>query len=73
MADQGIGMPQEDVARLFETFYRASNVGTISGTGLGLSIVKRAVKLHGGGIKVDSVLGTGTRFVVTLPRTSALT
>lgn len=72
VADQGIGMPKEDVARLFETFYRASNVGTISGTGLGLSIVKRAVKLHGGGIKVDSVLGTGTRFVVQLPRTSAL-
>ena len=61
-------MPKEDVARLFETFYRASNVGTISGTGLGLSIVRRAVKLHGGTIKVDSVLGTGTRFIVNLPR-----
>lgn len=68
VADQGIGMPKEDVARLFETFYRASNVGTISGTGLGLSIVRRAVKLHGGTIKVDSVLGTGTRFIVNLPR-----
>jgi PAS domain S-box-containing protein len=68
VADQGIGMPEEDVARLFETFYRASNVGTISGTGLGLSIVRRAVKLHGGTIKVDSVLGTGTRFIVNLPR-----
>jgi PAS domain S-box-containing protein len=68
VADQGIGMPEQDLARLFETFFRASNVGTISGTGLGLAIVKRSVDLHGGQIKVDSVLGTGTRFTVTLPR-----
>ena len=70
VVDQGIGMPPEAVARLFETFYRASNVGSISGTGLGLSIVKRAVALHGGSINVDSVLGTGTRFVVILPRSA---
>lgn len=68
VADRGIGMPQEDVVRLFETFFRASNVGNISGTGLGLSIVRRAVERHGGTIKVDSVLGSGTRFVVILPR-----
>ncbi len=67
VADQGIGMAQNDVAHLFETFYRASNVGNISGTGLGLAIVKRSVDLHGGSVKVDSILGTGTRFVVTLP------
>jgi PAS domain S-box-containing protein len=69
VADQGIGLPGDDVAHLFETFYRASNVGNISGTGLGLAIVKRAVELHSGTIKVDSILGTGTRFVVTLPTT----
>jgi signal transduction histidine kinase len=71
VADQGIGLPEQDLARLFETFFRASNVGTISGTGLGLAIVKRSVELHGGTIKVDSVLGTGTRFTVTLPRVKA--
>jgi signal transduction histidine kinase len=71
VADQGIGLPGEDVAHLFETFYRASNVGNIAGTGLGLAIVKRSVELHGGTIKVDSILGTGTRFVVTLPTLAA--
>jgi len=67
VADHGIGMPADDVPRLFETFFRASNVGNISGTGLGLAIVKRSVDLHGGAIKVNSKLGEGTCFVVTLP------
>lgn len=67
VADQGIGLPADEVEHLFETFYRASNVGSIAGTGLGLAIVKRAVDLHGGTITVDSVLGAGARFVVTLP------
>ncbi len=71
VADQGIGLPDGEVEHLFETFYRASNVGNISGTGLGLAIVKRAVELHRGSIKVDSVLGSGTRFVVTLPTPAA--
>ena len=68
VADQGIGIPAEDMPRLFETFHRAGNVGNISGTGLGLAIVKRAVELHGGKIEVDSEVGEGTRFSVRLPR-----
>jgi PAS domain S-box-containing protein len=68
VADHGIGVPQSDMPRLFESFHRASNVGTIFGTGLGLSIVKRSVNLHAGTIAVSSVLGQGTVFVVTLPR-----
>ncbi len=68
IADTGIGLPQEDIPQLFDTFYRASNVGNISGTGLGLAIVRRAVDLHKGTIKVDSALGSGTRFTVNLPR-----
>ncbi|WP_017720859.1 hybrid sensor histidine kinase/response regulator [Kamptonema formosum] len=68
--DRGIGIPPEDVDRLFETFYRATNVGTIQGTGLGLAIVKRAVDLHGGEIDVKSEVGAGTRFTVTLPYTN---
>ncbi len=65
--DEGIGIPPEDKPRLFETFHRATNVGTIPGTGLGLAIVKRAVDLHGGEIAVESEVGAGTRFTVTLP------
>lgn len=65
--DQGIGIPPEHIPRLFESFYRASNVGAIQGTGLGLAIVKQCVDLHGGKIGVDSVVGEGTTFTVMLP------
>jgi PAS domain S-box-containing protein len=65
--DQGIGIPLEDQQRLFESFHRADNVGTIPGTGLGLAIVKKAVDIHNGKITVDSQLGVGTTFTVTLP------
>lgn len=67
VADQGIGIPPEDQARLFESFHRASNVGTRQGTGLGLVIVKKAVELHGGTIAIDSKLDAGTRISVRLP------
>ena len=66
--DQGIGIPQADLERILETFYRATNVGTISGTGLGLAIVKRAVELHGGKLAIHSQEGSGTIFTITLPR-----
>lgn len=65
--DQGIGIPYEDQLRLFESFHRATNVGTIQGTGLGLAIVKQCVDLHKGEITVDSVENIGTTFTVTLP------
>ena len=68
VSDRGIGVPDKDLPRLFESFHRASNVGNIAGTGLGLAIVKRSVELHAGSISVTSVLGEGTVFVVTLPR-----
>lgn len=66
VADQGIGIPAEELPHLFEWFHRASNVGEIQGTGLGLAIVKNSVDLHGGRIEVASVVGRGTRFTVTL-------
>ena len=72
VTDSGIGLPPEDIPRLFESFFRASNSGNIPGTGLGLSIVKRAVELHGGHISVASVLGQGTTFTVVLPRQQAI-
>jgi len=68
--DGGIGIPTSDEEKLFEHFHRASNVGTIQGTGLGLSIVKQCVDLHGGQITVQSQVGQGTTFTVTLPVSS---
>lgn len=65
--DEGIGIPPEDLERLFESFHRATNVGQIAGTGLGLAIVKRSVDLHGGKISVNSEVGVGTTFIVTIP------
>jgi signal transduction histidine kinase len=70
VSDQGIGIPQADQAHLFESFHRASNVGTIAGTGLGLSIAKDAVSCHRGSIEVCSEVGRGSRFTVTLPVSS---
>ncbi len=67
VTDRGIGIPLEDQARLFTSFYRASNVGQRPGTGLGLTIVKTAAETHGGSIAVDSRPGEGTTFTVTLP------
>ncbi len=65
--DEGIGIPDTEQQNLFESFHRASNVGTIPGTGLGLAIVKKSVELHGGQIAVKSVVGVGTTFTVILP------
>lgn len=65
--DEGIGIPPDDQARLFEAFHRAANSGTVQGTGLGLAIVKRAVDAHGGRITFESELGRGTMFIVTIP------
>ncbi|WP_413165257.1 GAF domain-containing protein [Capilliphycus salinus ALCB114379] len=66
--DYGIGIPPEDQGRLFESFHRAKNVGSVSGTGLGLAIVKNCVQLLGGELSFNSQLGEGTTFEVKLPR-----
>lgn len=65
--DEGIGIPSKDMPRLFESFHRASNVAATQGTGLGLALVKQCVDLHGGHISVDSFVGKGSTFTVTLP------
>lgn len=69
VTDTGMGIPKEDLPHLFDEFYRASNArhSDIPGTGLGLSIVKQLVESYGGMIGVQSVLGAGTTFKVTLP------
>ena len=66
--DQGIGIPAEDIPRLFESFYRASNVSHMKGSGLGLAVVKRAVEVQGGSIQIQSELGRGTEISVNIPR-----
>lgn len=65
--DSGIGIPETDIQLLFEPFHRCSNVQQIKGNGLGLSIVKKAVELQGGTITVNSEVGVGTTFTVSLP------
>ena len=65
--DSGIGISTVDQKRLFEPFYRGSNIDHIPGNGLGLAITKNLVDIHGGQIEVDSELGVGTTFTVTVP------
>jgi PAS domain S-box-containing protein len=71
ISDQGIGVPPEAQARLFEPFHRAKNVGDIIGTGLGMAIAKENVDRHGGTIVCESRVGEGSTFTVTLPITPA--
>jgi signal transduction histidine kinase/DNA-binding response OmpR family regulator len=66
--DQGIGIPIEDQVKLFQPFYRGSNVDTIPGTGLGLAITKACVELHGGSIALESQPDQGTKVTVCLPK-----
>lgn len=65
--DQGMGIPEADLERLFSAFYRGGNASQVPGTGLGLTIVKRCVELHRGRIKVESTVGRGTTVTVRLP------
>ncbi|MBS3995987.1 MAG: PAS domain S-box protein, partial [Hydrogenophaga sp.] len=65
--DRGMGMTPQQLARLFERFYRADTSGLIPGTGLGMSIVKEIVELHGGEVGVASTQGEGTTVTLWLP------
>jgi two-component system phosphate regulon sensor histidine kinase PhoR len=69
VSDTGIGIPPDEAAKLFGAFVRGSNarIAGLPGTGLGLSIVKALVQMHGGDVKVESVLNEGTKFSVFLP------
>ena len=67
--DRGIGIPNQEQKQLFQTFYRASNVGIIPGTGLGLAIVAKCVDTLQGEITFDSEVNSGTIFTVKLPLT----
>lgn len=69
VADQGVGIPDQERARIFDPFFRASTSARMNanGTGLGLAIARALVELHGGRIWFDSAPGTGTVFQFTLP------
>lgn len=69
VADNGIGIPEEELPHIFERFYRGEEARSrgVSGSGLGLSITKELVELHGGKIKVKSKVGEGSTFTVMLP------
>ena len=67
ISDSGIGIPTADLAKLYQTFHRAANVGNRPGTGMGLAIVKQFVDLHIGTIRYESEEGKGTTVWVGLP------
>jgi two-component system phosphate regulon sensor histidine kinase PhoR len=73
VADTGIGIPQEDLPRVFDRFYRVDKARSrnLGGSGLGLSIAYWIAKAHGGDIEVSSAVGEGTEFRITLPAISA--
>ncbi len=69
VSDTGVGIPQRDLERIFERFYRVdvARSRATGGTGLGLSIVRHVVENHGGAVTVDSQLGAGSTFTIRLP------
>jgi PAS domain S-box-containing protein len=72
VTDTGVGIPARDLPHVFDKFYRVQGTATrgIAGTGLGLAITRSIVEAHDGRIRVESVEGAGTTFVVELPLTS---
>ncbi|ARU60444.1 hypothetical protein CBW65_04685 [Tumebacillus avium] len=72
--DTGVGIPAEDIPRLFERFYRVDKARArrSGGTGLGLAIVKHILESHHGQVEVTSVVGEGSEFTITLPKTKEI-
>ncbi len=67
VSDDGIGIAEENIPKIFDRFYREDSSRTQNGTGLGLSITKEIVQFHGGTIEVKSLLGIGSTFTVIFP------
>lgn len=68
--DQGIGIPFEDQAKIYQPFYRGQNVAQVVGTGLGLAVVQKCLELYHGTIEVESQVAIGTQFTITIPHLS---
>src|SRR3989339_240018 len=64
--DFGIGIPEDEIEKVFHSFYRASNTQTYQGSGLGLSVAKQFMEIHGGKIKLESSLNKGTKVILSL-------
>lgn len=69
VSDTGIGIPKEDIPKLFQKFSKVGRTGTqIPGAGFGLAAVKQIIDLHGGLVKVKSELDKGSTFIIKLPK-----
>jgi signal transduction histidine kinase len=73
IADEGIGIPNDDLARIFDRFFQVDNTATrkYGGTGMGLALVQRLAAAHGARMEVESTVGEGTRFIITWPASAA--
>jgi two-component system sensor histidine kinase KdpD len=72
VADRGLGIPSQDLLRVFDKFYRVQRPDTVTGTGLGLAICKGIVEAHGGRISAENRSGGGTIIRLTLPSAEAV-
>lgn len=67
ISDSGIGIPEADLAHIFDRFYQSDNAALTTGTGIGLSLVKQYAEMHGGRVSVRSEVNRGTTFLVEIP------
>ena len=70
MADNGPGIPPEEYSKIFEKFYQIEEhfTGQVKGAGIGLAIVKKIIEAHDGVVWVESSIGEGSRFIMSLPK-----
>jgi two-component system sensor histidine kinase KdpD len=71
IGDRGIGIPEEDLERVFDKFYRVSRPESVKGTGLGLAICKGIIEIHGGRINASNRPGGGTLITINLPKVNS--
>ena len=69
--DWGIGIPADELPKIFDRFYRARTATGIAGTGIGLDVARQIMQMHGGDIRAESREGEGSTFTFTMPITNA--